>query len=356
VSEAVLPRVPWRRWSLAIALLLGGCGARTELAVSFDAAVSPPNSVPDAAPDTPPPAPACVPGAAPTSLVIVESKASVLAVDEQNVYFIRDRPGSSDAPTLESVPKTGGSSTQLAIVPTGTWQQMLATATTIYLLQETAIYWVPKTGGTVTTLESNVDDMFWDMAEDDGFLFALGEAALVKWPTAGGPRQTVVQVPPTTVNYGLLNLHIAQHTLYWSDTNGDLHASAEDGTGDQVVFHTTQINDFVTDGSTAYVWIETFGPAHSMVSVPLTGAPSSTLLDGSRLSADGFAEDGALLSPTQLYWSESGFAKAGMLGLYELALPDGTPTLLTPEQPYVIEQDASCLYWMSGDAVRIVAK
>ena len=352
----VVPSILRQAWVLGACLFLGGCGARTNPTLFADTARPSPNSALDAAADAPAPAPACVRGAPPASLVIAATKATVLAVDDQNVYFIRDRPGSSDAPTLESVTKTGGSSSQIAIVPSGNWQQMLVTATTLYLLEETAIYSVPKTGGAVVALESNVDDSLWGMTVDDGFLFRIGGEAIVKWPIAAGSPGTVVQIPPGIVNYGLLNLHIAEHTLYWSDTNGDLHASSEDGTGDHVVFHSLEINDFVTDGRFAYVWTETFGPAHSMVSVDLTAGSSATLIDGSRLSADGFAEDGALLSPTALVSSESGYAKTGKLGIYELALPNGTPTLLTSEQPNVIAQDASCLYWVSGDGVKTVAK
>jgi hypothetical protein len=357
--------VPIRHaFAIACALVvLTGCGSRTGFmpgSLEIDAGPADAGSVTvdeDAGPPAPPP---CVPGAAPSAIATISPFASVLAVDDQSVYFIAN---GEDAGVFSSIPKGGGPVRSLAAAPPPNVDQLAVDGTTLYALDYSeGLYSVPKLGGPATQLTPGAPIGTAGMGLDDDSVYYSDVTDVWRVPKQGGARVLVLGGPGvTTQDQLMLNLRLVGDNLYWSQPDGGLYMSAKDGSNSHLIATVDpagggEADEFVTDGTTEYAWIDVF-TTPEIISLPVNaGTPVATLgaYEGNR----GFFEDDALITPTTVYftgWPANGNGTADQ-GIYALARSTGTITEVSAGQIVVVEQDDTCLYWIDGDQLFTVAK
>jgi hypothetical protein len=346
---------------------LAGCGARTGLleAAGPDADALATESDAAAAADTAPPAPPpCVPGAPPRVIATLGTPyAPVLAIDDRTVYFVA---GEGDAGAFASVSKDGGPVTMLAPAPPPNVEQLLVDDENLYALDyRQGVFRIPKQGGPSVQLTPDFQLGGAGMALDDTFVYYSDGVDAWKVPKQGGPPTLLAgQTGTVPQNDWIFNLRLVEGSLFWTQPDSGFYTCAKDGSNPHLIATLDAYGEaceFVTDGTTAYAWIEPLGPAAELVSLPVAaGGPIAPIV--SATGYRGLWEDDALLTPSAVYWTGSagtvGPADGGdaTQGILALSRGTGAVTLVAATGTAVVEQDGVCLYWLDGADLYTVAE
>jgi hypothetical protein len=350
-----------------LALTAAACGARTGLLVessgggpeagveaSEDAAATPDAGM-DADTGTPT-APFCTAGQSPRPIASVDYVAPVLAVDDERAYFISS---GADAGVFAFVSKHGGPVTPLAAAPPPNVDQLMVDDTDLWALDYAyGLYRIPKSGGAAMSLSSPAPIGTAGMGQDPAYVYYSDVEHVWRQPKSGGAPTAVVTGGGTQDGF-ILDLRVIAGALYWTQPDGGLYTAHTDGSAVRRIALVDNVGaavEFTTDGTTAYVWSETFGPMFQLISVPVAGGPLTVL--GAYFGNQGFFEDDALMTSTNVYFTggpsvvDGGTAR----GIYALARTTGAFSLVESTTTAVIEQDPSCLYWLDDGRLFTVAK
>jgi hypothetical protein len=313
-------------------------------------------ATPDAAP------PPCVPGAPPKAIASVDPFARVLAVDETRVYFIADV---GDAGSFASVSKQGGPVTVLAPAPPPNVDQLLVDDENLYALDYTeGVFRIPKQGGPAVQLTPYLELGGAGMGLDDTFVYYSDSVDAWKVPKQGGtPTLVAGDTGMVPQNDWILDLRLVGDSLFWTQPDSGFYTCGKDGSNLHLIATLDpygEADEFVTDGTKAYAWIEPLGPDAQLVSLPIAGGPITPIVTATGLQ--GFLEDDALVTPTTVYWTgtagtigpaDGGYATEGILALTRAT---NVVSLVAPTNTAVVEQDGACLYWLDGPDLWTFAK
>jgi hypothetical protein len=159
---------------------------------------------------------------------------------------------------------------------------------------------VPLDGGLPATLASGQTLSHEGLAVDDTSVYWGTESAVMKAALSGGPPVTLASVPE-----GVTNLAIDAASVYWVGSGGVMKVALTGGAPTTLATNPAlplgACTAFAVDSTNVY-WIEVISAGSStsgrLVSVPLNGGPTTTLL-----SEDlGFAAGVMAVSATSLYW------------------------------------------------------
>jgi hypothetical protein len=302
------------------------------------------------------PAPFCTAGQSPRPVATVDFVAQVLAVDDERAYFIAS---GGDAGTFASVSKHGGAVTTLAPAPPPNVDQLIVDDTNLWALDYAyGLYQIPKDGGAAVSLSGPAPIGTAGMGQDDTYVYYSDVEHVWRQPKSGGAPTAVVTGGGTQDGF-ILDLRVVAGSLYWTQPDGGFYTALTDGSGLHEIAQVDNVGaavEFTTDGTTAYVWSETFGPDFRLVSVPVAGGPLTVL--GAYYGDQGFFEDDALITPSTVYFTggPSEIDGGGTRGIYALARATGAFSLVESTTTEVVEQDTSCLYWLDDGRLFTVAK
>jgi hypothetical protein len=360
----VRARLAFRLLSLFMMILAGACGARTGLLppTPFETteggvdAGEDSSAPPDAGVDTgTSPAPICTAGQSPRPIATIDYVAPVLAVDDDHAYFIS---AGGDAGTFASVPKRGGAVTELAAAPPPNVDQMLVDDTDLWALDYAyGLYRIPKTGGPAVSMSPPTGFGTAGMGQDAANVYYSDVANVWRVAKSDGTRTAVITATGTQDSF-ILNLRLVGGDLYWTQPDGNFYTAHADGTGLRRIAQVDTVGaavEFVTDGTTAYVWSERFGPSFEIDSVPVAGGPLTFV--AAYYGSQGYLEDDAVITPTMVYFTGGPEVDGGgTRGIYGLTRAGAAVSLVEATTTLVLEQDDACLYWLDDGRLFTVAK
>jgi hypothetical protein len=180
-----------------------------------------------------------------------------IAVDDTNVYFSEEPPGTAN--TFWKFPIAGGSAVKLA----------------------TAV-----SSASILNLKGLV-------VVDGTLVWAEADAMVIEGvPVGGGSRKTIASVSEVD------GLTSSGSDVYWADSNSFYRVPVTGGTPETISVDGGTGDPFVTDGSSIYF---VSGDNEDIVSVPVSGGTPTTLVTGS-----GTTVDQIVVSSGTLFWSLEG--------------------------------------------------
>lgn len=262
--------------------------------------------------------------AQPTTVGSGGIRISALAIDEANVYWL----GLSALGGVFKAPKSGGATSRLDDVPTGTEATSIGVdSTSVYLPCGGEIISIPTAGGGAVSLATAtasgvavVDgNVYW--TETDG-----GSIVAKSVPTAGGPIKPI-PLPENSETTASSYIRASADAVYASLATSILRIPI-DGSAPRF-FPASRPGALATDSSSVY-----FAMTTSIASVPKGGGTVTTLTSGADIT--GLDVDDAFL-----YFADSG-------RILKVSKNGGAPTLLADDPSCGardVAVDASSVYW-----------
>jgi hypothetical protein len=318
-----------------------GCGARTSLPIEESAIASGDGGLVSPKP------PACTPGPPEVVLGLSDTaNASVIAVDDDNVYFVAARGATN---LLTAVPKRGGAATVIAQVDE--IDAMAVDGDALYALSSTTgITRIDKSTGAKTAM---VQSYATSLALDDASIYFTTFASVMRVSKTGGTPTVVI---PGAQGKLVRDLSIVDGSLYWLSDASDVYGAAKDGTGARVLVHAGQIDDCMVAGTLAYGWERDLSGA-SLLSSPIVGGAQSVLVDGVETAAPVYA-GGGVGGTDVIYWT--GLAghvnePGAEQGLLKTVAATGITTAAWSGAPgFALVGDDACVYWIDASTNRVM--